>query len=61
VRRIADEEEALELADDAATMLKPFLAEGNDEMRAMYGALQLHGEPGLPIPASASVTPTERC
>ena len=43
VRRIAHEEEALELADDAATMLKPFLAEGNNSIRAMYGALNLHG------------------
>ncbi|WP_052590791.1 hypothetical protein [Luteipulveratus mongoliensis] len=43
VRRNAQEDEAVELADDAATMLRPFLADGADEMRAMYGALRIHG------------------
>lgn len=43
VRRIDHGEEALELAGDAATMLTPFLEDGGDEMRAMYGALRLHG------------------
>lgn len=37
------EEEALLLADQAASLLTPHLESGSDEQRAMWGALRLHG------------------
>jgi transcriptional regulator with XRE-family HTH domain len=36
-------DEALALVHDAADLLEPHLADGDDEWRAMWGALQLHG------------------
>lgn len=42
VWRNGREEEALVLADDAARLLKPHLETGNDEARALWGAVRLH-------------------
>src|SRR5262249_8766685 len=36
-------DEALDLVRDGAALLEPALADGDDETRAMWGALQLHG------------------
>jgi hypothetical protein len=41
-RSAGDVDEAITLATDAAALLEPRLEDGSDEMRAMYGALQLH-------------------
>jgi transcriptional regulator with XRE-family HTH domain len=41
-RSAGDTEGALELAGNAAALLDPLLEDGPDELRAMYGALQLH-------------------
>lgn len=41
-RSAGDTDGAMTLALDAAQLLEPQLEEGNDESRAMYGALQLH-------------------
>jgi transcriptional regulator with XRE-family HTH domain len=41
-RSAGDTDGALGLAADAAALLEPRLEDGTDELRAMYGALQLH-------------------
>jgi len=41
-RSAGDTDGALGLADSAAALLEPRLEDGPDELRAMYGALQLH-------------------
>jgi len=41
-RSAGDTDGALALAADAAGLLEPRLEDGSDELRAMYGALQLH-------------------
>jgi len=41
-RSAGDTEGALDLAGNAAALLGPLLEDGPDELRAMYGALQLH-------------------
>ncbi|MGD0608953.1 MAG: XRE family transcriptional regulator [Streptosporangiaceae bacterium] len=41
-RSVGDTDGALTLARDAAGLLEPRLEDADDEMRAMYGALQLH-------------------
>ena len=41
-RSAGDTDGALGLADNAAALLEPRLEDGPDELRAMYGALQLH-------------------
>ena len=41
-RSAGDTDGALGLADNAAALLEPRLEDGTDELRAMYGALQLH-------------------
>ena len=41
-RSAGDSDEAITLATDAAPLLEPRLEDGTDELRAMYGALQLH-------------------
>jgi transcriptional regulator with XRE-family HTH domain len=41
-RSVGDTDGALGLAVDAAALLEPRLENGSDELRAMYGALQLH-------------------
>jgi transcriptional regulator with XRE-family HTH domain len=41
-RSAGDTDGALTLAQDAAGLLEPRLEDADDEMRAMYGALQLH-------------------
>ena len=41
-RSAGDTDGALNLATDAAALLEPGLEEGTDELRAMFGALQLH-------------------
>jgi transcriptional regulator with XRE-family HTH domain len=41
-RSAGDADEAITLATDAAALLEPRLEDGTDELRAMYGALQLH-------------------
>jgi hypothetical protein len=41
-RSAGDTEGALDLAGNAAALLEPLLDDGADELRAMYGALQLH-------------------
>lgn len=38
----SDADGALMLAQDAGELLRPYLEDGTDELRAMYGALQLH-------------------
>lgn len=42
-RSTGREEDAWRLAQDAATLLQPRLADGMDESRALWGAVQLHG------------------
>jgi hypothetical protein len=37
-----DTDSALDLASSAAALLEPRLEDGDDELRGMYGALQLH-------------------
>ncbi|MEV5411019.1 helix-turn-helix transcriptional regulator [Thermopolyspora sp. NPDC052614] len=37
-----DVDGAITLVQDAAELLRPYLEDGTDELRAMYGALQLH-------------------
>lgn len=41
-RSVGDTDGALRLATTAAALLQPHLEDGTDELRAMYGALQLH-------------------
>jgi transcriptional regulator with XRE-family HTH domain len=41
-RSAGDTDGALDLATGAAALLEPRLEDGTDELRAMYGALQLH-------------------
>jgi transcriptional regulator with XRE-family HTH domain len=41
-RSAGDTDGAITLATEAAELLEPRLEEGTDELRAMYGALQLH-------------------
>jgi len=41
-RSAGDTDGAITLATDAAALLEPRLQDGTDELRAMYGALQLH-------------------
>lgn len=41
-RSAGDTDGAITLATEAATLLEPRLENGTDELRAMYGALQLH-------------------
>jgi hypothetical protein len=41
-RSAGDVDEAISLATDAAALLEPRLENGSDELRGMYGALQLH-------------------
>jgi transcriptional regulator with XRE-family HTH domain len=41
-RSAGDTDGAISLATDAAALLEPRLQDGTDELRAMYGALQLH-------------------
>jgi hypothetical protein len=41
-RSAGDTDGALDLASSAATLLEPLLEDGGDELRGMYGALQLH-------------------
>jgi transcriptional regulator with XRE-family HTH domain len=41
-RAAGDTDSALSLATDAAALLEPRLEDASDELRAMYGALQLH-------------------
>ncbi|MBF6064623.1 helix-turn-helix transcriptional regulator [Nocardia terpenica] len=41
-RTTGDTDAAIGLVNDAADLLTPALAEGGDEVRAMYGALRLH-------------------
>jgi len=41
-RSTGREDDALRLAQDAAALLEPHLADGSDESRALWGAVQLH-------------------
>lgn len=41
-RSAGDWDGALTLVQDASALLRPYLDDGTDELRAMYGALQLH-------------------
>lgn len=41
-RSVGDWDGALTLVQDASALLRPYLDDGTDELRAMYGALQLH-------------------
>ncbi|THV43463.1 helix-turn-helix domain-containing protein [Glycomyces buryatensis] len=43
VWRNGREDEALRLADDAVRILTPYLDSGSDDLRALWGACQLHG------------------
>lgn len=41
-RAVGDLDAAVELADDAIALVRPYLESGDDDLRSLYGALHLH-------------------